>query len=309
MKRNVNKPKALQPGDTVGIVSPAGALKPDSLQPAIHALQDAGFHVRLGKHVYERDGYLAGKDGARADDFIAMLQNDVQAIVCARGGYGSQRILPTVQQYIANSEPKLLVGYSDITVLHSVLQRAGWVSLHGPMPTEWQRHSIAFSLNMLLRMMQGWAPSAIPLPPGVQPITLRPGRAQGRLVGGNLTMVTTMLGTPYEIDTTDAILVLEDVGEHPYRIDRMLSTLQLAGKLDDVKGIVFGNFTQCEPPSGGPEVMAEDVITAFVTDVSIPVLWQYPVGHGQHNVPLPLGLDVELDADKGDIVLLSSPTN
>lgn len=268
-------------------------------------LERAGFRVELGRHITERHRFFAGGDAARAHDLLSMLARpDIAAVFCVRGGYGSQRLLPQIVRGLA--APKALVGYSDITALHHLVQREGWVSFHGPMAPYRSTTSppAVDPVELLMQMLTGaFSGGPLPLASSESIRILQPGRAKGRLVGGNLSLVTALLGTPYEIDTRGAILFLEEVGEAPYRIDRMLSSLHLAGKFADAAGAVLGDFTHCDPPSSGPATTVSEVLEAVPAYVRGPVLAGFPAGHGRYNVPLPLGLEVILDTDAGTIIL------
>lgn len=303
------QPPALAPGDTVGVVAPASPVDPQKLERGIQLLKNYGFRVKVGKHVLGRSSLFAATDRERAEDLCCMLESqEVKAIFCARGGYGSQRLLPLIASLAKKVQPKIFVGYSDITALHSLFQQYGWVTWHGPMPGDWVGMADhGFSVDALFAWLTGQANGHIALPVGTHPFAIRPGRATGRLVGGNLSLVAALQGTPYEVDTDDAILFIEDIGEAPYRVDRMLSSLHLAGKLDPLQGVVLGDFTDCNPQPGAPLVTVEEVLRSHFSEREIPVLMGFPSGHGKTNVPLPLGHEVELDADSGQIRVHSSP--
>lgn len=308
-RRWYRRPRQLRVGDTVGIVAPSSPVDPARLERGIELLTARGYHVKVGRHVFGRSTLFAATDRDRAEDICRMLEDpSVAAIFCARGGYGSQRLLPMIASLVEQVEPKCLIGYSDITALHSLCQRAGWVTVHGPMPGDWVgQPDGGFSVNALFSLLSGSVQSAIPLPSDVRPEVVQPGRARGRLVGGNLSLIAALLGTPYEAQTADAILFLEDVGEAPYRVDRMLSSLQLAGKFRSIRGVILGDFTDCVPQQGAPPVAVEDVLRSHFGAMGVPVVMGYPAGHGRVNVPLPLGHEVELDADTGTVLLTTSP--
>lgn len=304
-------PAPLRPGDRVGIVSPAGPVDGERLRAGLALIRARGFEPVLGRHVHGRSKFFAGTDEERLADLTRLLRDpSIKAVFCARGGYGSQRLLPGLSRVIPHLTPKLFVGYSDITALHALFQKAGWVTWHGPMPGDWARlPDGGASLDALFAGLTGRLVGRLPSPHHRQPQTLVPGVARGRLVGGNLSLVAALLGTEYAVDMDGAILFLEDVGEAPYRIDRMLSSLQLAGHLNRVAGVVLGDFTDCAPPPGGAAVTVEDVLRSHFAQLGVPVLWQYPAGHGSVNMPLPLGLPVELDATRGAIRMLEVPVS
>lgn len=302
-------PPALRQGERIGIVAPASPVDPERLQAGIESLRKRGFVVEVGEHVFGSSTLFSGTDFERATDIIRMLQDPgIAAVFCARGGYGSQRLLPMIAQAIRRTQPKVLVGYSDITALHSMLQKAGWISWHGPMPGDWPRMTDNdFSVQLLFDLVSGKVSGELPTPAGSSPQAMHPGKATGPLVGGNLSLVAALLGTPYDVDTRGAILFLEDVGEAPYRIDRMLSSMHLAGKFDQVNGVLLGDFTDCHPTSAAPSVTVQDVLRSHFAHLGVPVLWNYPAGHGPVNIPLPIGHQVELDADRCCVRLMGTP--
>lgn len=305
------KPPPLRSGDRIGIVAPAGPVDPEPLEAGINVIRRYGFEVIPAPHLYKRTGFFAGTDRERAADLLAMLEDpSIHAVLCARGGYGSQRLLPLLSGAIPTMAPKLFVGYSDITALHALLQRSGWITWHGPMPGEWSRlRDGGASVDALFAALTGrfGSEGEVPVTQFQGLKTLLDGLARGRLVGGNLSVVAALLGSEYEVQTEGAILFLEEVGEAPYRIDRMLSSLELAGKLQKVNGVLLGAFTGCEPAPGSPNVSAEQVLRSYFLPRGIPVLAGYPAGHGSWNMPLPLGCRVELDATNRRLRLLEPP--
>lgn len=305
----LRRPMALLPKDRIGIIAPASPVDPERLRAGLQELERRGYEVVVGRHLFSRRSLFAGSDEERLADLRAMLEDPtVKAIFCARGGYGSQRLISGLRPVLDQIEPKIVVGYSDITALHSMFQRAGWITWHGPMPGDWVRMADGgFSVHALFALLRGEPMPHIPLPPGVKPRMLCPGRTRGRLVGGNLSLIAALLGTEHEIDTRGAILLLEEIGEAPYRVDRMLSSLRLAGKLDGLRGVILGDFTDCAPPPGGPQVYVEEVLQEHFGGLDVPVVMGFPSGHGRVNVPLPLGLEVELDADAGLVRLPIPP--
>lgn len=307
----MGQPAALRPGDRIGVVAPAGPVDGERLRLGLARIAARGYEVVVGRHVHGGSAFFAGTDAERLRDLVTMLKDpSIQAVFCARGGYGSQRLLPELSRIVPELTPKIFVGYSDITALHALFQKAGWVTWHGPMPGDWVRMPDGgLSVEMLFAALTGQVKERLPVPSYARPQTLVPGRARGRLVGGNLSLVAALLGTPYDVDTEGAILFLEDIGEAPYRIDRMLSSLQLAGKLHGVAGVILGQFTDCDPPPGAAAVTVGDVLRSHFAELGVPVLWRFPAGHGPVNIPLPLGLPVELDATEGEIRLLAAPVS
>jgi muramoyltetrapeptide carboxypeptidase len=289
----------LQPGSLVGVLAPAGPVAPARL-PAVQALYARhDLRARLYPSCHANTGYLAGPDALRLADLHAALADDeVAAIHCLRGGYGCMRLLDAVDTTLLRAHPKLLIGYSDITALHALWAREGLPSLHAPMPgsdlvlpgREDDEAALFALLRQGLRAGQVLAPALAPGAPRV------PGTAQGRLVGGNLSLVGALLGTPWAWDLRGAILFLEDVNEALFRVDRLLTQLRLAGELDAVAGFVLGSFTEEQPPDA--------LLTELLAPLGKPLLGGWPTGHGTPNRPLPMGLRVRLDAGAGTSTLL-----
>jgi muramoyltetrapeptide carboxypeptidase len=298
------RPRRVRAGDVVGVVAPAGPIEEAKLRAGLAVLESLGLRPRLGAAVLERQAHLAGVDDARRADLAGMLADpDVRAVFCARGGYGSQRIVPAIDWNAVRGDPKPVVGYSDVTAVHGALARAGVASFHGPMvATDLARGLTPSSLDALWSAIAD--ASARPVAP--VPTAIRGGHARGRLVGGCLSVFATTLGTPWAVDTTGAVLFLEDVREWPYRLDRLLLQLRQAGVFDRVAGVVFGTLATCPSANGvGPF----DVVRAAFADAPFPVGFGLPAGHEAaetdvENLTLPLGIDVELDVDAGRLVAL-----
>ena len=298
----VRKPPRLRVGDTVGLVAPASALTlPDELDRAQHWVSGMGLVPRLGAHVTEQDGYLAGTDAARAADLNAMFADpDVRAIFAVRGGWGGARILPLLDWDTIRANPKLLIGYSDTTALHcAIAARAGFPTLHAPnAASRWDRTSweslwrIAFAGDT--PVLGG---AEVEQAVGRPARTLVAGTARGRLLGGNLTILSTLMGTGWLPDFEGTVLILEDINEEPYRIDRMLQQMQLAGVFDRVAGVVFGQCTRCasrEPDYRG--FTLDEVLDRHFAALPVPVIAGFDSGHIRDQLCLPLGVPVELDA-------------
>jgi muramoyltetrapeptide carboxypeptidase len=304
------RPSRLRQGDTVGLVAPASAVTlPDQLDRAVHWITGMGLVPKLGAHVTERDGYLAGTDAARAADVDAMFVDpEVRAIFAIRGGWGGARILPLLDWDAIAAHPKLLIGYSDNTALHcAIAARAGFPTLHAPnAASRWERASweslwrIAFA---------GATPvlggETVEAAVGRPARALVPGTARGRLLGGNLTILSTLMGTGWLPDLAGAILLLEDVNEEPYRIDRMLQHLRLAGVFDRVAGVVFGQCTRCDLPDPDYEGFTlDEVLHRHFADLQVPVVAGFDAGHVTDQLCLPVGVTVELDASARTLRML-----
>lgn len=307
---------ALKPGDTVAIVAPAGPVDLAAIRQYVQALEKAGYKVIMPKKREPKFGYLAGTDQERADEFNAALHNDqVRAIMPCRGGYGLTRILDSIDYAALRKQPKIITGFSDLTALHlAVARQARVITFHSPMPTAklWdEEQPYAFAADSFRRAVfaasyaKGQLGYALALPKdGPAPVKLVAGTAKGRLVGGNLSLVAATLGTPYAIQAKGNLVFLEDVNEAPYRIDRMLSQLRLAGVLDQASGIILGGFTtkNADDARGIDAVLRDYFGTA-----KVPVLMRFPVGHQALNATLPHGALAELDADRAVVRLLENP--
>jgi muramoyltetrapeptide carboxypeptidase len=296
------KPTPLQPGDRVAVVAPAGPLDREAM--------DAGLRILAGRYKVEwdpgflsRDRYLAGDDRRRARELAAALTDpEIHGVFAARGGYGSMRILPEVWP-IAGRRPavpgpvKMLVGFSDITALHAAMQATGRVSVHGPVVTQLGLQPGTVVERYFSILEDGAAP-----PAPVSGTPLVGGVAEGPLLGGNLSLLTRLLGTPWLPDFAGAVLLLEDVGEQPYRIDRMWTHLRLAGVLDRLAGVALGDFTDCETSEA--EFTLRDVVAGLAGETGLPCIGGLPIGHGAVNVPVALGTRVRLDGGAGTLTFL-----
>lgn len=297
-------------GEYIGIVSPASCVEKEEVEAAIMFLVSHDYNVKLGKSVFASDGYLAGTDQQRADDLNSMFADDeVKIILCARGGYGVARILPLLDYSTISRNPKPLIGYSDITALHSVLgEKCGLTTIHGPMLSSLTNSNLAtpYTLENFFRGLNGEYPSGeIPMPEGKMLETVVPGSAEGVIRGGNLTLIASLVGTPYELKGEGALLLLEEIGEKPYRIDRMLNQLLQNGLLNRVSGILFGDFINCNVPEGVDDTFSlDDVLKHYAELSGKPVIKGVPAGHGKHNMFLPMGVRTRMKAnDDGSATL------
>jgi muramoyltetrapeptide carboxypeptidase len=308
------RPARLQPGDTIGLIDPASALsEPMSVDVVVESLAVLGFKTKRGAHLLERRGYYAGTDEQRAADVDAMFADpEVRAIHCVRGGWGSARLLPLLDWPMIARHPKILLGYSDITaLLLSLYARTGLVTFHGPLGTsQWN----PFSVGYLKRVLQeGEAVTFENLKEideddltvtqnRVQ--TLRPGTARGRLLGGNLTVLSSLVGTGYLPDWDGCILFLEDVEEAPYRIDRMLTQLRLAGILQKARAVIWGNCTDCKPGEGFGSLTVLEALKDHILPLGVPAWMGAMIGHIDRQFTLPVGIEVEVDATAGTLRML-----
>ena len=304
------KAPRLRAGDTIGLVAPASALTlPWELDRAQHWIRGMGLVPKLGQHVREQNGYLAGTDTQRAEDYMAMVADpDVRGIFAVRGGWGGARILPLLGWDAIRADPKLLIGYSDTTALHlAIAARAGFPTIHGPnAASRWERESweslwrLAFAADTpLLGGVDAEQAS------GRAGRTIAGGTARGRLLGGNLTILSTLMGTPYLPSFDGEVLFLEDVNEDVYRIDRMLQQLRLAGVLGKLSGIVFGQCTRCEPETQEQSGFTlDDILDHHLGALGIPAFAGANTGHVTNQLAMPHGAQVELDADARTLRLL-----
>ena len=296
----MRRPPALRAGDLIGVVAPGAAVDEAAVYAGAQVLEQAGYRVRIGNAVLKRHGYLAGTEADRLADLVGMFTDpEVRAIVAARGGYGSGRLLPLFDPAIARQHAKIFVGYSDLTfLLTQLVQRATLVAFHGPMLVELDSNleGAAALLGLLSGDKAGWNMAASKI--------IQPGTAEGVVVGGCLSVLVSALGTPYALDTAGRLLFIEDVNEKPYRVDRMLTQLRLAGKLDDVVGVIFGEMTGCV---SGPQekVTVIDVIRDAFAGARIPVVFGLSTGHGSGATTLPLGVRARLAGER--LSLLESP--
>lgn len=297
----------LKLGDTIGVIAPCGQENEEAIKKGIETLNKLGFKVKQGKHIFDKYGYLAGKDEDRAEDFMEMfIDKEVNMILCMRGGYGAMRILPYLDFRIIKNNPKIFIGFSDVTAfLNALVLKTGLITFHGPMLTSKleDKHTIN---SFLTTIMEGHKPYTISNPKS-NPIECKvKGEAVGELVGGNLTLICSTLGTPYEIVTEGKILFIEEIGEEPYRIDRMLTQLILAGKLKKCKGFILGHFNDCISSSPERSLTLEEVIEDRILKLNKPTLTNFMSGHLYPKLTLPIGARIKLDANNGIIHVMES---
>jgi len=293
------KPSKLNPGDAVGVVSPGGPVNRSQLEADIHFLENKGFTVHVAPHVYDRQGYLAGNDGDRLWDLEEMFRNtEIKAVFCSRGGYGSMRLLDRIDYGLIRKNPKIVVGYSDITALLSgIFKKTGLITFHGPLvrglsslpENTWQN---------LVRMISSQEPVSFASMAGYP---LSGGKTTGVLMGGNLSLICMLVGTPFMPSLSGCILFIEDRGEALYRLDRMLTHLALSGSLEGIRGLITGHFLDCGDPAA-----IDDLIKERFEPMGIPIAAGFPLGHGPDNTTLPLGIPAELDTHHMRLSLLES---
>lgn len=290
--------KAVYPGDTLGIVGPSSTLGDHGLEKGLAVLHQLGYKTKLGASATAHWGYLAGTDELRARDIANMFaDDDVDGIICLRGGYGATRLLPLLDYQTIAVHPKVFIGFSDITALHTVfLQRCHFMPIHGTMVMSLGRDASAYTTDCLAKgLINPYPLGKIPMPSGWHMETIIPGDVTGTVCGGNLMLLAAAAGTPYALQIPNAILLIEEVGEEAYSLDRMLCQLEESGIIAHAKGIIFGEFTRCEPTEPAPyEFTSRDIIYQYAKRWNKPAVWGFPAGHGTDNTWLPLGMKTHL---------------
>lgn len=291
--------EALRPGDAVAVIAPASGFDRASFEQGLAVLAGR-YRPEYDPGIFTKHRYLAGDDARRLGELLGALADPrLKAVFCARGGYGAMRLLSRLMRAVPPCARKPLVGFSDITALHLWLQANGWISIHGPVLTQLGRLPAATHARLFALLESGEPAAAIE---GLD--TYVPGVAEGRLLGGNLSVLSRVLGTPYMPVLEDAVLLLEDQGERPYRLDRIWTHLTLAGVFTRVKGIVLGSFTECEEQHA-PYASAE-VLRELALATGLPCAAGFPIGHGAQNEPVPLGTRVRLDAQRRTLTFLEA---
>ena len=311
------KPRRLSPGDTVGVVAPATATcQQVELDIVRESLEGLGLKVRTGEHVMNRYGSLGGADRDRAADINRFFgDRDINAVLPTRGGWGSARLLPLLDFDVIRRNPKIILGYSDITaLLNGIHARTGLVTFHGPNGGgRWD----TYSLDWVKRVLFSGEAATFSNPKTTndrnvltqiehRTRTITPGRARGRLLGGNLSVLTGILGSPYVPNFDGAILFLEDVEEQPYRVDRMMTSLKLAGVLQRVRAVIFGTCLDCNPGPGFASFTLEEILNDHLKPLGVPAWQGAMIGHGMPQWTLPVGLEVEVDASAGTLKMVES---
>lgn len=300
------KPKRLQPGDRIGIVSPSYWMPEENLRSAVNYLESIGFNLVLGDSNQLRNNIYAGTPQQRADDLMSMFADpSIDAIFCARGGYGGNRVLPLLDYDVIRSNPKIFMGFSDITgYLSSIAQQSKLVCFHGPMLANFVKNQHAYNERTMWNVLSGEDNIEVTDDPKCQAKTLKTGRATGELWGGNLSLLNERLGTHDQIDTNDKILLIEEVGEKFYAFDRMLLHIKRSGSLDSVKGIIFGEMTEMGDTKIPFGKDTDDIILDVCSELDIPIISNFPCGHGDLMATLPIGHQVELVADETNSKIL-----
>jgi muramoyltetrapeptide carboxypeptidase len=311
----VIRPKRLQPGDVIGLVDPASATwEPVDVAIVEESLAALGFKTKRGPNLLNRRGYFAGTDEQRAADLNAMFADrEVKAIQCVRGGWGSARLLPLIDWASLARSPKILLGYSDVTaLLLSLHAKTGLVTFHGPVGVSpWNKFNVDWLRRVLIdgqavtftNLKEIGEDALTQTENRIQTIT--PGTARGKLLGGNLTVLTTIIGSGYLPEWDGCVLFIEDVQEAPYRIDRMLTQLRLAGILQKARAVIFGNCTKCDPGDGSfGSLTVTDVLRDHLVPLGVPAWRGAMIGHIERQFTLPVGVEVDVDAAAGTIKMV-----
>jgi muramoyltetrapeptide carboxypeptidase len=306
------KPRRIKPGDKIGITAPGGFITKKELQESVENIKALGFEPVYSSKILNRYGYLAGSDKERADDLNEMFsRKDVAGIICARGGYGCARLLHLLDYGTISKNPKVLVGYSDITaLLYAIYAKTGLVCFHGPVGiSTFNDFSVQYFRDVLLNPQQNLQMTGPVNDPAAVPLhTIKSGSATGELVGGNLSIVVSLIGTPYDINSDGKIIFLEEINEEPYRIDRMLTQMIQAGKFTNARGIALGVFRKCEPKDVDPafpkSLSLFEVLEDRLLDLGIPVLYGLSFGHITDKFTLPFGIRAGLDSFNKTLTLL-----
>ncbi|MFO0044531.1 MAG: LD-carboxypeptidase [Armatimonadota bacterium] len=297
----MRKPKALKPGDTLAIISPASPLTQEQNEKGLKFLRDQGYITRIFPHCYDADGFLAGSDKDRAKDLVsAFLDSSIDGIYCSRGGYGCSRLIPYLDFDLLVEHPKQLIGFSDLTVIHAALNQRGLPTLHAPMALTLNTPREPWVYESLFAAMKGENPIPNSAPTGK---TLVPGKATGELVGGCLILIADLIGTDEQINMDGKIVLIEDVDEMPHRIDAKLTQLINGGCIQNAAGILIGEMTRTDEradPLIGMKPWRE-IIRERLAPLKIPTVYDFPCGHAKQMLSLPLGVSVTLDADSGTL--------
>jgi muramoyltetrapeptide carboxypeptidase len=313
--RKIIKPKRLAKGDTVAVIAPSSGVAPEAFEKALQNLSGLGLKTKTGKSARARAGFLAGTDRQRLDDLHqAFGDAEIKAVWCVRGGYGVSRLLPDLDFNLIKKNPKIFIGYSDITALHTAIhQNTGLVTFHGPVAAS--TYSDYVKNHVVNVLMNPSAPYKIELSPAniakesnlFKTQTITPGKCRGGLIGGNLSLLTAMAGTPFALrNMKGKLLFIEDVGEQPYRIDRMLTQLRQTIDLRRLAGIALGIFEDCNPKDATASQSLIEVLKDRLGDLGIPVIYGLSFGHIRDQFTLPIGIEAELDTEKATMTFLET---
>ena len=293
------KAKKLKPGSTIGIISPSYWIDENILKNTSRFFSDQNYKLIYGKSIYAKDGPFAGSPAIRADDIHSMFTDpSIDAILCARGGYGANKVIPLLDYELIKKHPKIFLGYSDITsYLISITQRSKLVTFHGPMLSSYKNGFVKYNFNQMINILSGDSDTQIIAPKTMEPHILKAGNAIGPLWGGNLTLMINRLGTNDAFDTTNTILFLEDLNEYYYSFERMLIHLQKAGMLDNISGLIIGELINIKDEDISFSKSTDEIVMDICGEMDFPIVTNFPCGHGTYQATLPISLPVELHAE------------
>ena len=303
------KPSMLKPGCRIGVVSPSYWLKKQDMEKTSKFFQDKGYTMVMGNSNSMKWGPFAGTPQERADDIHHMFSNPkIEAIICARGGYGANRVLPLLDYNLIRDNPKIFMGYSDITAyLTSITQKTGLVTFHGPMMVSYKKEFVNYNFQTMERILNGTPDFKIESPESLPARILKPGIAMGSLWGGNMTLLINRLGTSNSIDTDGVILFLEDLDEYLYSFERMLLQMRTAGMLDNIAGLIIGELHEFKDQDVAFERNTDEIVMDICGDLEIPIVSNFPCGHGTYQATLPISIPVELYAKQQPYLTLLEP--
>lgn len=302
----MKRPKALKKGSTIGVISPASSTEKNRIKKLEKILKNEGFNVVMGKAVYESNKYLAGTDEERAEDLNYMFKNEeIDGILCVRGGYGTPRILDLLDYETIEENPKVFIGYSDITAVHVALnQKCNLITYHGPMGSSdiVDGFNEESKENLEKIVFKNGKNKNLENPKKEKFEIINKGVVEGSIIGGNLSLLVDLIGTDYEVDTKGKILFIEEIGEEPRNIDRMLNQLRLSGKLDDAIGIILGDFNNCTTEN--ISFTLDEVLDQYFKGINKPVLKNFKAGHCEPMITIPFGVKIKLDCNLGEVIIL-----
>jgi len=303
------KPSMLKPGCRIGVVSPSYWLKKQDMEKTSKFFQDKGYTMVMGNNNSMKWGPFAGTPQERADDIHHMFSNPkIEAIICARGGYGANRVLPLLDYNLIRDNPKIFMGYSDITAyLTSITQKTGLVTFHGPMMVSYKKGFVNYNFQTMERILNGTPDFKIESPESLPARILKPGIAMGPLWGGNMTLLINRLGTSDSLDTDGVILFLEDLDEYLYSFERMLVQMRTAGMLDNIAGLIIGELHEFKDQDVAFERNTDEIVMDICGDLEIPIVSNFPCGHGTYQATLPISIPVELYAKQQPYLTLLEP--
>ena len=308
------KPNALSPGDTIGLITPSSSITDEKLEKAISNMKLLGLKVKLGKHIKSINGYLAGTDEQRLEDLHNMFaDNEVDGIWCIRGGYGVGRILPKINYKLIKKNPKVLIGYSDITaLLLAIYQKTGLIGFHGPLASsDFTDYSVKHLKGVLMNPQMSYTIDYAEDNNAFTELTyrtkvIRAGQAKGELTGGNLTLLAAAIGTDFQPKFKNKLVFIEDIGERPYRLDRMFTQILQSSDLHKAAGIILGVFADCEAKEGSRSLSLMEMFEDRLGHLDIPVIYGLSLGHIKNHMTLPVGVEAEMNTNNRTVKLLET---